>query len=721
MIRRLADRFDFDLEYYLSGASLLLVDQATTLALALATTWCFTNLVPKEVYGAYGYVLAVAGMLTLIALPGVSQAIQRSAARGFDGALAAGMQMRMRGGAVAGVVMALFAVVLFAWDRPSVAGGAMVAAALFPLVYAMDDYRSVLFGKQRFGVYLGLHTMIQTLVAGATITAIVAGLPFFAILAANFAARSTGNALALVVMRRRVLTNNEVDDDFKSFGWNLSLVGVIGGISYQLDRFIVGSMLGLEVMAGYELALRLTDPLRTLGVFLNKLVFPRAVRVSGAAVARRFFLRVLPMAVMLALIGLLATVVVGPIMGWLFPKYPEAVLPTRWLIWSALAAVVLIYLETFYISQERFHRTYYVASTLRPIAIIAMLVPFIHWWGVLGAIWTKLLVRAGESVILFVKLFFDRRLLAREELTQAEPETDVPATAVPCPLCGDARAQGLWQVSDRLGRTPGSFTVVRCLSCGLVRQEPQIDEDVALSDDELYRLAIVVGDKKEQRRRRDWLNWVVSGKPGAPDIGWRRVVALLPVRLRARFGGVAAQALAWPGEGRRLLVVGGGNEFAVRMTELGWRVDQIAPDETPVDGRTYHAIYLRGALSHTRNPLDLLSSLRAALEVDGVLIALTAWLDVPPAHLAGSSWRYLDQPRARALYTRGHLASLLRIAGFHQTAGVCASAFVSRRGGWWRRLLDLIGWGDAGILVAVRDDKPVSGWAPREIRERRVR
>ena len=46
MIRRIADYFDLDLDYYLSGASLLLVDQAATLATALATTWCFTNSVP---------------------------------------------------------------------------------------------------------------------------------------------------------------------------------------------------------------------------------------------------------------------------------------------------------------------------------------------------------------------------------------------------------------------------------------------------------------------------------------------------------------------------------------------------------------------------------------------------------------------------------------------------------------------------------------------------
>jgi O-antigen/teichoic acid export membrane protein/SAM-dependent methyltransferase len=778
MIRRAAERWGIDLSYYLSGGSLLLVDQAAMMATGFATTWCFSAFAPKSIYGGWGYMMAIVGTLSLIALPGVSQAIQRSAARGYDGSLAVGMRQRMTAGAVASLVLLLVAGLLYVVGKPSLAKGALVAAALFPLAYAMDDYRSVLFGKQRFGLYVIVHSGIQASVAAATVFAIVRGLPFPLILLANMAVRGLGNFAALGVVNHTVIENDHVESDFKRFGWNLSLVGIIGGVSYHLDRIIIGATIGLTTMAAYELAFRLTEPIRSLGVFLNKLVFPRAVKVSGEAVARRFLMRLIPMVGVLSVAGVVGTVLIGPFMGLLFPTYPEAVPLARWMVWSALISVALIYLETFYLSQERFNRTFYLASLLRPVAIIVLLPFFIARWGVYGAIWTKLLVRLAESVALSIKLFFDRRLMQREENETAPVAGPLPPVEwIRCPLCGETRADRLWRVGDRLHGLPGRFSVARCPSCDLVRQFPRITPAhigrfyPPEYDVHARTRPPITGRGRTLALRKRWLQWLIDGRPGPLAAGYGRWLRDLPARVFGLTTSARFNPLAVAGQGRRLLDVGcASGDYLLEMQAHGWQVAgveldpdaaararerglQVATGPFPAAAAeladTFDAIAIRHVIEHLPDPAAALRHARERLAPGGVLLVTTPLIDGWLAGLAGEHWYPLDQPRHYHLFNRDNLAGALRVAGLRPVAVLNLSSTTS----WTRslayaaqsrrlaalargldrrrwvhlllrplvRLVDLFRRGDGGVILAVRDDAPAAGYAPREIRENRVR
>jgi O-antigen/teichoic acid export membrane protein len=756
MIRRLADRLNLDLNYYLSGGALLLVDEAAIMIFGLVTTWCFSTYAPKGVYGSYGYIIAFVNMLGLIALPGLSQAIQRSSARNFDGVYLAAMRLRLAAGAVGSLALMGIACWLYFTGKGHLAKGALFAAALFPFSAAMDDYRSVLFGKQRFGVYVALHVAIQACVSAATILAILAGVQFPIILLANMTTRALGNGFSVLTMRRFVLKNDRVDPDFRRFGWNLSVIGVIGGISYYLDSVIVGSMLGLQTMAAYTLTFRLTEPIRSLGVFLNRLVFPRTVRVQGEAVARRFLSRTGWICLCLAAIGALGMWLLEPLMHLVFPRYPEAVRLTKWMMWSSLFAVPLIYLETFYLTQERFLRTYYWSATLRPALIIAALPYLTYRYGAMGAIWTKLVVRAGEASILYVKLMFDRRKLARERGGPAENAAPLgPLEFVRCPLCGETAAERLWSVPDRRSGLPGRFALARCNSCGLVRAQPRLTPDAVGRYDLNGRPAAAPPPLPREsegrlRRRAAWVKHVTSGRPGPREIGWRQTLRRWPARWFGWTAGRRGCPLAYRVDGRRLLTLGVAPATRAELTALGWRVEAATARRMPEQGfGNFDAILAEDWLERAADPLAELRAARARLARGGVLAVISPLADGWFAQLAGSYWPAWNQPRAYATFTRAQLAAALRITGFHVAAVLDRSDPEAWRmglddwladgsfGGWPRRVVRLIfgprllahlaRWadrlhrGDRGVILAVRDDAPPAGWAPREQRSGKTR
>ena len=74
-----------DMVYLFHGGFWLTVGQVVTTLSVLALGIVFANVLPKDVYGTYKYLLAIAGIFSLFTLPGMNVALIRAVARGFGG------------------------------------------------------------------------------------------------------------------------------------------------------------------------------------------------------------------------------------------------------------------------------------------------------------------------------------------------------------------------------------------------------------------------------------------------------------------------------------------------------------------------------------------------------------------------------------------------------------------------------------------------------------
>ncbi len=408
LINSLGRIFRLDAQYIVSGAAWLGVDQAVNVLTSIITTVVLTNLLSKETYGSYVYLLGICMFLLPITLTGMSNAIIHSVARGCDGAFVRGMRARMIGGFIVTLILAAISLAFHAAGRGDSAWALALICVIYPFAFAADDYKSYLHGRQEFRRYAVVNGLVNSGVCAATVFAALAHGSLGAILAANVGARGAGNLLAWARLRP-LLRNKDLGDNFDRLGRRFSVVAAVNGISYTIDQVLVGTLFTMEIMASYGLASRLSEPFRFLGIAVNRLAWPKAARMEGSEVARKFLSKLIWLLVLLAGMLVMAFAVMPFFIRFVFPSYQDVAPLAMLMIVSAMSAVIVAYLETYFISQDKLHRFYYFASTARPVATIALMFPFIHWWGFWGAVYARLGVRLLSGIVLTLRMVAESR------------------------------------------------------------------------------------------------------------------------------------------------------------------------------------------------------------------------------------------------------------------------------------------------------------------------
>src|SRR3989338_1976898 len=92
-----------DMVYLASGGFWLTLGQIISSAATFGLAIAFANLLPKETYGTYKFILSIAGILSVLTLPGMMTALTQAVARGFEGSVIPALKLRVRWGMLAGL------------------------------------------------------------------------------------------------------------------------------------------------------------------------------------------------------------------------------------------------------------------------------------------------------------------------------------------------------------------------------------------------------------------------------------------------------------------------------------------------------------------------------------------------------------------------------------------------------------------------------------------
>jgi len=229
---------------------------------------------------------------------------------------------------------------------------------------------------------------------------------------------------------------------------------------------------------------------------------------------------------------------------------------------------------------------------------------------------------------------------------------------VPCDLCGASEAETILSGHDRLTGLPGRFQFVRCLECGLVRQNPR---PVAILDTyypDTYPVFAPVDLNRNALGRFD------------RRFGQRKRARLVPRQCRM---------------GRLLDVGCGTGGFLTEMHNIpGWQVMGVEPvalacrkarsfglsvvrgklSEAAFPSETFDVVTMWHVLEHVCDPTVNLLEAHRILRPNGTLLLAVPVMDSLLRRWFGPEWVEWDLPRHTFLFSRGTMHALLRKSDF---------------------------------------------------------
>lgn len=374
-----------DIRYALNSGFWLNMGSAVTILGSFLISIAFANLLPKETFGTYQYLLSLLAILSSFTLTGMNSAITRAVAQGNDGALRGTIRSQLIWNSFSGVAaLCISAYYLVNGDIRLGVGTVAIAIAL-PLISTFNSYAAFLIGKKAFRTHFLFTTVANVSYYLAILLALMLVPAVLPLIVTNLVLTAAAPVvLYAVTLKRFKLDRTSSDHDAVSYGKHLSIMNLLGNIASQLDSFLVFHFLGPVQLATYSMATLI--PERLGGVFKNITtgLLPRFAEQPLERIRAGIFRKSLLFAAMIgSVIG--AYVIVSPwFFAVIYPQYLDAV-PFSQIFSLTLLMALGNFIGTALLAHRKV-KGLYIVNTVTPIANLALQTLGIMVWGLWGLI-----------------------------------------------------------------------------------------------------------------------------------------------------------------------------------------------------------------------------------------------------------------------------------------------------------------------------------------------
>tara|TARA_B100000745_G_scaffold290355_1_gene229216 strand:+ start:15303 stop:16484 length:1182 start_codon:yes stop_codon:yes gene_type:complete len=350
----------------------------------------FANLLPKEVYGTYKYIISVATILSFFTLQGMAESIIQSVARGYEQTFIQATKMKVRWGLVGSFVGLGIAAYYFVNENMMLATAFLIVAAFVPIWNTFNVYNSLLAGRRRFDISTKYHLASQLFILIATVSALLLTDNLFILLIVFFSSWTMVRIFFYIRTLKKYPLNKEVDVDAISFGKHLTLSRAPSAIAEQLDKVLLWHFLGPIAVATYFFALApvkvLAEPLKNVAA----LALPKLSTADVNGVKKTLIGRILLLSLFFIPIVGLYIYFAPYVYALVFPQYLDAVLYSQLFALSLLLAPKIFIRQTLVAKKKK--REIYQLQTIVPLVKIGLLLTLLPPYGLLGAVVALLLV-----------------------------------------------------------------------------------------------------------------------------------------------------------------------------------------------------------------------------------------------------------------------------------------------------------------------------------------
>ncbi|MCW9054554.1 MAG: oligosaccharide flippase family protein [Candidatus Pacebacteria bacterium] len=375
-----------DMLYLAKGGFWVTFGQTITSILSLGLIVAFANLLPKDVYGLYRYILALAGVLNIFTLTGMNSAVARAVAAGHDGALRVSVKYQLKWNLLMLTAFFTFSGYYFINDNTLLAISFLILGIFVPSTLALNTYGAYLEGKRKFQ-FASISNIISTLVyVGGILAAILLSGEIVWLIAAYAITTFATTLFFYIVILRKFKPSLEGDvGDVLKYGRKLSFIRLIGPITGQIDKIILTHFWGPAQLAVYWLALAVPDRATSFMKNWVGLGFPKFATKTPEEINTVFYKRIFQGMFIGTLIAVTYILISPYLFKYLLPQYIEGVVYSQILALGFIFAMPNRYVSLLFESQK-LSRLIFIRSIIQSVILVTLYVILGIWGGVLGLV-----------------------------------------------------------------------------------------------------------------------------------------------------------------------------------------------------------------------------------------------------------------------------------------------------------------------------------------------
>lgn len=389
-----------DMIYLASGGFWSGVGVVFSGLLALATSVAFANLLPKETYGTYQYIISMIALVSLLGLPGMKSAISYASARDKDASFLEALRTKMRWNYLSAFAAFSIALYYFYQANYQLSSAFTIVACFLPFWEIYGNYVPYLQGKKKFKSMTIYEIATQAFNAVAVIVVIFLSDSLLALLTTFLASWTIGRFFFFKLSLKKYPPNNERDPATIPYGKHLSVMSVLGAIASNVDKLLIWQFLGPVEVAVYTFALAIPNRVVSSFASINRLYFPKAVHRTLHEVRYTLIYRIFILFLVTASCAGLYVFIAPYFFALFFPQYMEAVPYTQ--ILGILIALQPFSLLATSLSAHARKKELYAINIIIPVSQIILLSILVPALKITGAIVALSVAQILESILLVI-------------------------------------------------------------------------------------------------------------------------------------------------------------------------------------------------------------------------------------------------------------------------------------------------------------------------------
>jgi len=387
-----------DMIYLAKGGSWLIFSRLTLIFLGFLLTLAFANLISKQTYGNYKYIISIFSLFSIATLPEIYPSLVQAISRKFEGNFFEATKKRIFYGFLGS--LGLFGISLYYFFQKNFlfAKAFLLASFFLPFFYSFETYKALFHGRKRFDLLAKFQILEKFIPTFILILILFLSNNLFLILLSYFLCFTFTRLLVWLFSIKKYSPNTRKDSSVISYGKHLTLIQFLSYLASYLDKVLVFHYLGAASLAIYHFAIVIPDQLSTFLGSLKSLALPRFSERKPQEVKKNLNKKILKFAILISLIVAFYLLLCPLIYKIFFPQYQKSIFYSQIFSFSIFGALAILP-HTFLLSQRKVKKLYqynFLSALIRILFILCGL----YLGGLFGLILGRVAARFFNFLIL---------------------------------------------------------------------------------------------------------------------------------------------------------------------------------------------------------------------------------------------------------------------------------------------------------------------------------